>query len=220
MTSPKFKCAIFDLDGTLLYTLKSINTAINETLRLCGYPEHPLENTVNLVNFGTVDLVRRALPEDKRTDEEIARVHELYLPRLKKHASVGTMPYDGISEVCKKLKESGVTVCVMSNKSDGATKACIDTYFEKGLFDVVRGSVPGEYLKPDAKFTEEVVKEAGAKKEDCVLIGDSIVDLRTAKNADCPCIWVSWGYAKKETLDIEPQYIADKPEDILSVILG
>ena len=80
----KFKCAIFDLDGTLLYTLKSINKAINEALELCGYPTHSLERTVEFVNFGSVELVRRALPDDKRYEEEVMRVHEIYFPILKK----------------------------------------------------------------------------------------------------------------------------------------
>ncbi len=220
MNTPKYKCAIFDLDGTLLYTLTSINKAINETLRICSYPEHPLERTVDFVNFGSVELVRRALPEDKKHDEEVMRVHEIYFPLLKKYASDGTKPYDGITEVCRKLKDSGVTLCVMSNKPQAAAETCIETYFEKGLFDIVRGSVPGEYIKPDAKFTLDVIKQAGATKEDCVLIGDSVVDLETAKNAGCPCIWVKWGYGKESNIGGIPEYTAEKPEDIIDIILN
>ena len=220
MNSPKFKCAIFDLDGTLLYTLKSINKAINEAMRICGYPTHPLENTVNLVNFGSVDLVRRALPEDKRYDEEVIRVHEIYFPILKKYASDGTKPYDGISEVCKRLKKAGIILCVMSNKPQGAAQTCIDTYFEEGLYDIVRGSVPGKFLKPDAAFTLDVIKQAGVKKEECVLIGDSVVDLDTAKNSGCPCIWVKWGYGNENNIGGIPEYTAEIPSDIEKIILG
>ena len=215
----KFKCAIFDLDGTLLYTLTSINKAINEALRICGYPEHSLERTVDFVNFGSVELVRRALPEDKRYEEEVMRVHEIYFPILKKYASDGTKPYDGITDVCKELKNNGIVLCVMSNKPQAAAQTCIDTYFEEGLFDIVRGSVPGEFIKPDAKFTLDVIRQSGCKKEDCVLIGDSIVDLRTANNAGCPCIWVKWGYGNESNIGGIPEYTAEKPEDIINIIL-
>lgn len=216
----KYKCAIFDLDGTLLYTLTSINKAINEALRICGYPEHPLEKTVDFVNFGSVELVRRALPEDKRYEEEVMRVHEIYFPILKKYASDGTKPYDGITEVCRKLKSNGIRLCVMSNKPQAAAQTCIDTYFEEGLFDIVRGSVPGKFIKPDAKFTTDVIKQSGCKKEDCVLIGDSVVDLETATNAGCPCIWVRWGYGNENNIGGIPEYIADAPSDIERIILG
>lgn len=216
----RYKCAIFDLDGTLLYTLTSINKAINEALRICGYPEHPLGRTVDFVNFGSVELVRRALPEDKRSEEEVMRVHEIYFPLLKKYASDGTKPYDGITEMCRKLKKGGILLCVMSNKPQAAAQTCIDTYFEEGLFDIVRGSVPGEFIKPDVKFTLDVIKQAGCSKDECILIGDSVVDLETAKNAGCPCIWVRWGYGKEDNIGGVPEYTADAPSDIERIILG
>lgn len=220
MKKPLFKCVIFDLDGTLLYTLTSINKAINETLRNCGYPEHPLEKTIDFVNFGSVELVRRALPEDKRSHDEVMRVHELYLPVLKKYASDGTKPYDGICEVCRELRSAGVTLCVMSNKPQKAAEACIEAYFEKGLFDVVRGSVPGKFIKPEKSFTMDVIKEAKVNKEDCVLVGDSVVDLDTAKNAGCPCIWVKWGYGNESNIGGIPDFTADTPSDITRIILN
>lgn len=219
MNTPTYKCVIFDLDGTLLYTLLSLNKAINEALGICGYPTHSVERMVDFVNFGSVELVRRALPEDKRYDEEVMRVHDIYFPILKKYASDGTKPYDGIPEVCKKLKESGITLCVMSNKPQAATENCISTYFEDGLFDIVRGSVPGKYIKPDAAFTNEVIESSGFDRSECILVGDSIVDMQTAANADCPLIWVKWGYGTKENIGGEPAYTAEKPEDLLSIIL-
>ena len=218
MAKAKFKCVIFDLDGTLLYTLTSINKAMNETLGICGYPQHSLEKTVDFVNFGSVELIRRALPADKRDNNEVMRVHEIYLPLLKKYSSVGTRPYDGICEVCKELKKLGVTLCVMSNKPQIAAEACIEAYFESGLFDIVRGSVPGQFVKPDSVFTLDVIKEAGADKSDCILIGDSVVDLQTAENVGCPCIWVKWGYGKEDNIMGTPEYIADTPCDILKII--
>lgn len=214
----KFKCAIFDLDGTLLYTLISINKAINETMRICGYPEHTLYETVNFVNFGSVELVRRALPENKRYENEIKRVHDIYFPILEKYAADGTRPYDGISEACKKLKQCGVKLCVMSNKPQQAAQACVEAYFEKGLFDIVRGSVPGKFLKPDADFTLDVINEAGIKKEDCVFIGDSAVDIKTAENVGCPCIWVKWGYGNEKNIGGIPEYTAKTPNDIVEII--
>lgn len=219
MQTPKYKCAIFDLDGTLLYTIESINSALNETMRICGYPEHTLEATLGFVNFGSVELIRRALPEDKRAIDEVMSVHEIYAPILKKCSSFGTKPYDGIIDVCKKLKSAGVTLCVMSNKPQISASTCIDTYFENGLFDVVRGSEPGKFIKPDSEFTFDVIKQAGVKKEECILVGDSCVDLQTAKNAECPVIWVKWGYGTEENICSVPDFSAEKPCDLLNIII-
>lgn len=218
--APKFKCVIFDLDGTLLYTLASINKAMNKALEICGYPTHSVEETVNFVNFGSVELIRRALPEDKRYDEEVMRVHEIYTPILRENVSFGTKPYDGIPEVCRKLKEAGVTLCVMSNKPEHAAKSSIESYFEKDLFEFVRGFVPGVFVKPESIFTLDVIKQAGFEPEDCILIGDSVVDLQTAKNANCPVIWVKWGYGTEKNIGSIPDYIAEKPQDLLDIILN
>ncbi len=219
MQTIKYKCAIFDLDGTLLYTLESINCALNETMRLCGYPTHTVEQTLGFVNFGSVELIRRALPEDKRDEKEVMRVHEIYAPILKKNSSVGTKPYDGITEVCRKLKNAGVTLCVMSNKPHASAAACIEAYFENGIFDIIRGSEPGKFIKPDSKFTLDVIKQAGKDVKDCILIGDSSVDLQTAKNAGCPVIWVKWGYGTEQNIGMTPDFIAEKAEDLLSIII-
>lgn len=218
MAKTKFKCVIFDLDGTLLYTLTTINTAMNEALEICGYPKHALEKTIDFVNFGSVELIRRALPADKRYPGEVLRVHEIYLPILNKYSSIGTKPYDGICETCRELKRLGVTLCVMSNKPQKATEACIEAYFENGLFDIVRGSVPDKFIKPDSEFTLDVIKQAGADKADCIIVGDSVVDLQTAKNVGCPCIWVKWGYGKEDNIMGVPEYIAEAPQDILKII--
>ncbi len=217
--TPKFKCVIFDLDGTLLYTLASINKALNEALEICGYPTHTVEETVNFVNYGSVELVRRALPADKRYDEEIMRVHEIYTPILRENVSYGTKPYDGIPEVLRKLKDAGVKLCVMSNKPEHAAKSSIDAYFDKGIFELVRGFVPGVFKKPDSKFTLDVISQAGFKPEDCILVGDSVVDLETAKNALCPVIWVKWGYGTTENIGGIPDYTAEHPKDLEKIIL-
>lgn len=219
MQIPKYKCVIFDLDGTLLYTIESINSALNETMRICGYPEHTLEATLGFVNFGSVELIRRALPENERDINEVMRVHEIYAPILKSNSTIGTKPYDGIIDVCKKLKSAGVTLCIMSNKPQASASTCVDTYFEKGLFDIVRGSEPGKFIKPDSVFTLDVIKQAGAEKDDCILVGDSCVDMQTAKNAECPVIWVKWGYGNDESIGAVPDFTAEKAEDLLNIII-
>lgn len=217
----KYKCAIFDLDGTLLYTLESIKTALNEVLELCNYPHnHTIEDTATFVNFGSVECVRRALPKEVRSnDEEVLRVHKIYMPILERHLGTGTRPYDGIVDMCTKLKSEGIKLCVMSNKPHIATEKSIETFFEKDLFDSVRGSVPGKFLKPDKAFTDDVISSFGFSNKDCILIGDSAVDIQTAKNAGCDVIFVKWGYTKLENLDNTPNFVAETPEDILKIIL-
>lgn len=216
---PLFDCAVFDLDGTLLYTLESIKLAINKTMRLCGLPEHTLEAVKGFVNYGSVELVRRALPPEMRNDADVTRVHDVYFPLLEKYAADSTKPYDGITEVCRALKERGVTLCVMSNKPDDAAKKCIRTFFGDGLFDVVRGSVPGVFVKPDKRFSLDVIRESGCAIDRTVFIGDSVVDLETAANTGCPVIWVKWGYGTKESIGRVPEFTAQTPDDILKIVL-
>ena len=217
---PKFDCAVFDLDGTLLYTLESIQLAINETMRQVGLPEHTLEAVKGFVNYGSIELVRRALPPEMRNDADVMRVHDIYFPLLDKYAADSTKPYDGIVEACRELKRGGVTLCVMSNKPDEAAKKCIRTFFGDGLFDVVRGSVPGVFIKPDKRFTQDVIREAGCATERTVFIGDSVVDLQTAANVGLPVIWVKWGYGTEASIGRVPEYTAQTPNDILKIILS
>lgn len=87
------------------------------------------------------------------------------------------------------------------------------------MFDSVRGSVPGKFLKPDKAFTNDVISSLGFSNKDCIFIGDSAVDIQTAKNAGCDVIFVKWGYTKLENLESPPSFTADTPEDILKIIL-
>ncbi len=215
----KYKCVLFDLDGTILNTIESITYASNEAMKIYGFPEHTKEEVLTFVNYGSVEMIRRALLPNILEKEKFDEIHDTYAELLKKYSATMNKAYEGIENVCKALKEGGIKLCVMSNKPQESAEECINTYFPSGLFENVRGSVPEKFLKPQENFTFDVIREMGVNKEDCILVGDSFVDCQTAKNAKLPFIWVSWGYGKRDSLNGSPTYIATTPKDILDYVL-
>ena len=219
--APKFKTVIFDLDGTLVDSIGSIQCSINEVLADHGYPTHDREAVKGFINFGSVELVRRALPEDKRTDEEIERIHSIYSPILAKNSATNCLVYDGIIELCKKLKAEGVKIAVLTNKPEAAAKNCINTYLPEAQFDEIRGMVPGKFVKPDPAFTEDIMKTLDAQKETTLYVGDSVVDVKTAHNAGILCAGVCWGFhGEKGFLDQVPDFRVWNTDELYNVIMG
>lgn len=219
--TPKYKTVIFDLDGTLIDTIESIRCSINEVLGSFGYPTHDREAIRSFINFGSVELVRRALPEDKRTDEEIKRIHDIYFPLLAKNSAENCRVYDGIAELCHKLKKNGVSIAVLTNKPDAAAKNCINRYMSDVDFDSVMGMVPGKFVKPSADFTFEIMRVLGAKSASTLYVGDSVVDVKTAHNAGLPCAGVCWGFhGENGFLDQTPDILVHTPDELYDIIMG
>ena len=192
--------AIFDLDGTLLDTILDLTAATNAALKASGYPERSVSEVRSFVGDGILKLIERAVPAGTG-EEEIARVLADFTAYYRVHSADRTVPYAGIVEMLVALRGKGVKTAVLSNKVHRATKALCEGYFA-GLFDIVAGEREGEGIpkKPAPEGVFEILRAMGIPAEGAVYIGDSDVDIKTARNAGLDEILVSWGFRDAGTL--------------------
>lgn len=194
----KYDLVIFDLDGTILNTLEDLRDSLNYALDRMGFPERSLEEVRNFVGNGIRKLIERALPQggDDKTVEEMLVLHRDY---YQVHCVDKTRPYDGISEMLAKLKQRGIQLAVLSNKPDYAVKILCDKYFP-GIFDKAYGFREGIERKPSPEAVFALLEEFGVPREKAVYVGDSEVDVQTAKNAGLDMMIVEWGFRDREFL--------------------
>ena len=192
------KLIIFDLDGTLLNTLSDLHRSVNFALESEGLPGRSIEEIRSFVGNGILNLVQRSVPSG--TDEgKTLRVFEAFKCHYALHSMDSTAAYDGIAELLEKLKASDCRLGVVSNKADAAAKPIIAHYFPD-TFDCVVGERDGVRKKPAPDSVLELMRTLGCSPEESVYIGDSEVDILTAKNAGCDFIAVSWGFRSRELL--------------------
>lgn len=207
---------IFDLDGTLLNTIDDLGYACNHALEQCGFPTHPIESYPAMVGNGINNLIRRALPEEERTEETILRVRAQFVPYYDAHNCDYTRPYEGIPALLKTLKQRGHRLAVASNKYQAATEKIVSRFFP-GIFDVVLGEREGIARKPDPQIVEDILSQLG-NAPTVLYVGDSLVDRDTARNAGVPFVACSWGFVAKERLVAEGvERIIDRPEEISKI---
>ena len=210
---------IFDLDGTLLNTIDDLGYACNHALRLSGFPEHPIEAYPRMVGNGINNLIRRALPETERTEENVLRVRAHFVPYYDEHNCDFTRPYPGVPELLRTLKAQGCQLAVASNKYQAATEKIVNRFFP-GIFDVVLGEREGIPRKPNPQIVSDVLSTLNSQlstlNSQLIYIGDSLVDRETAANANVPFVACSWGFVPREQLVAgDAGYVADHPQDIL-----
>ncbi len=211
------KCVIFDLDGTLLYTLEDLKNSVNFALNKSGFKERSLDEIRQFVGNGIENLMRKSVP-DNITEEEFKACFENFKSHYKIHSEDNTKEYNGITELLKILKCKGFLLAVVSNKADFAVNTLCKKYFPD-LLDCAFGEREGIKRKPCPDSVNEVVKILGVEKENCYYVGDSEVDVKTAHNAEIKCIACTWGFRSKNVLENEkPEYIIDSPEEILRIV--
>ena len=209
---------IFDLDGTLLNTIDDLGYACNYALEQTGYPTFPIEEYPAKVGNGINNLIRRALPETERTEENILRVRAHFVPYYNAHNCDFTRPYKGIPELLATLKAQGHLLAVASNKYQAATEKIVEHFFPS-LFDVVFGEREGIERKPNSQIVYDIVSKLSPLNAKCssLYIGDSLVDRDTAQNAHVPFVACSWGFVPRETLLREGvTRIIDSPEEVIN----
>ena len=203
---------IFDLDGTLLNTIDDLGYACNYALEKTGYPTFPIEDYPAKVGNGINNLIRRALPESERTEENIQKVRAYFVPYYNEHNCDYTRPYEGVPEVLATLKARGHLLAVASNKYQAATEKIV-THFFPGVFDVIFGEREGIERKPNPQIVFDILDRL--RLTEALYIGDSLVDYETAKNANVPFVACSWGFVARERLvEAGIKTIIDKPEEI------
>jgi phosphoglycolate phosphatase len=218
MMNNKIKCAVFDLDGTLLNTIKTINYYLNFALSEYGLASVSEQDTMSFVGDGAVKLIERALKSVGGDVSLFDDVYKTYNEAYNSSPYYLTEPYDGIKETLMALKEQGINLSVLSNKPDFATKATVSHFFGD-VFDCVLGGRDGVPLKPCPDALFDIMREMGVTPDETVYIGDSEPDVLTAKNAGIEKgIFVTWGFrtegelknAGAKNLINEPVQILDK----------
>ena len=195
----KYKLAIFDMDGTILSTLDDLANGVDYALSENGLPARSKQETRAALGRGVRFLIEQSVPAGL-SDAEISKVEEDFLKYYKVHSMDNTRPYDGIVELIKEVRASGVKTAVVSNKIDSAVKELCANFFECA-FDVAYGERVGIPRKPDPKPINAIIDEFGLSKNEVVYIGDSEVDLLTANNAKIDHIIVTWGFRDRAFLE-------------------
>ena len=213
------KAILFDLDGTLLNTLEDLADAVNRVLKRRGFPPHPLEAYRYFVGDGSLLLVKRALPEGKRNDAEVASCLEAFLWEYRQNWMVKTRPYDGVPAMLDALTKRGLKMAILSNKKNEFTKETVRMFLSKWTFDAVVGQREKVPTKPDPTAALEIVKQLAIVPEEFVYLGDSAVDMKTAVAVGMFAVGALWGFrSKEELLDGGAKALVGQPVDLLEIL--
>ena len=197
MKNLNYQAVLFDLDGTLLYTVEDLAAAVNYALTAYGYPSHPVKKVERMVGNGVGKLVERALPNGMKTPD-YPQVLETFRSYYSAHSEDHTTAYPGLPELLRSLKEAGVATAIVTNKYQEASEALARRFFP--TIDLVAGDQPGRRRKPAPDAVEAALAGLNVPKSRAVYVGDTDVDLETAKNSGLPCISVTWGYRSEAEL--------------------
>lgn len=206
---------IFDLDGTLLNTIADLAQSTNHALQALGYPTHELSAYPYMVGNGINKLFERALPEGEKTQENVLRVRAEFVPYYNIHNADMSRPYPGIPELLEHLQCQGIRLAVASNKYQEATSRLIAHYFPAIRFAAVLGQREGVPVKPDPTIVHDILQAASVSPADVLYVGDSGVDMQTARNAGVEACGVTWGFRPRtELAALSPAHIVDHAEEI------
>lgn len=215
-----YDLAIFDLDGTLLNTIGDLAASCNYIMRQNNLPEHTLDEYKTFVGNGVKRLVERATPDHLRTPENIERLRREFVEYYQAHISQNTTPYNGITDVLRILSAEGVKLAVASNKFQSGTAKLINIFFNDIPFSCVFGGRDGVAPKPAPDVVSEILQVTATKPERTIYIGDSGIDIQTAKAAGVCSVGCSWGFRSVEELkDNTPDYIIDNTHQIAEIII-
>ncbi len=201
----KCKALIFDLDGTILDTLGDLRDSVNYALAECGLPIRSTEEIRAFVGNGIRILIERAVPENTPADVT-DKCFGFFKSYYKDHSAILTKPYDGIVEVLTEMKNQNLKLAVVSNKADFAVQTLAKDYFGD-VFDFVVGEKENIKRKPAPDSVLCALDYLNINKSEAIYIGDSEVDVETARNAEIPCIAVLWGFRDEAFLkELQPDY--------------
>lgn len=213
------KAVIFDLDGTLLNTLEDLTDSTNFALEYYKFPPRTVDEIRQFVGNGVKKLIERAIP-DGLNNPYFENCLALFKKHYKKNMFNKTTGYDGISQMLDKLKSMGIKTAVVSNKFDNAVKVLCNKYFD-GLIDFCAGENEqfGIRKKPAPDTVLKVLEKFNLSSDEAIYVGDSEVDIQTAKNADMDCISVLWGFKDKEfLLNNGAKILISKPDEIFGYL--
>lgn len=208
---------IFDLDGTLLNTLEDLTDSVNHILNLHGFPLRTIDEIRSFIGNGVPTLIRRSIPAD--TDEHTAEICTAeMLEYYKHHSRIKTIPYCGIPELLKELAKRKISTAVVTNKAEPAAKILCQEIFGD-VFTVVIGDNGKDRLKPAPDNVFRAIKLLDIKKENILYVGDSDVDMITAKAAGVESVGVLWGFRdEKDLVDSGADHIITTPDKLINLL--
>ena len=225
-TKPQIKAIIFDLDGTLIDSLADIAAAMNTSLAEMGYPAHEVEDYKGFVGSGLNELAKRVLPEKNQTPKKIAELAAIFWDHYDVDWYLHTNIYPGVLYLIQLAIARKLKLAILSNKAHYFTKKMIRHFFRgamirhtKNPFGIYSGEEPGKPGKPDPTMALELAARMKVKPEFVAIVGDSVIDMQTAKNAGMIAIGAAWGYqTKKELQDAGADLVFDHPTQMTAFL--
>ena len=215
-----YRLCIFDLDGTLTDTLDSLTFSVNETLKEMGLLPVTADKCRQFVGNGARVLMERSLLA--AGEEDTGRIDEamqIYGRIFDANCTYHVVPYEGIMELLSLLGQKGMKLAVLSNKPHEAARPVVDRYYP-GIFTAVQGALPDVPVKPDPTLLHRLMEELGASPADTLFVGDSSVDIRTARNGGLVSCGVLWGFRTRQELEAEgADYIVETAQELAELIL-
>ncbi|MEA1911196.1 MAG: HAD family hydrolase [Spirochaetota bacterium] len=214
----KYKAVIFDMDGTLLYTLGDIANTINLVLTELNMPVHPEKSYMKFVGHGLKEAFKRACSENC-SEEILEKGYLRVMEEYSKNPVIGTKPYDGITQLLDSLVVKGIKIAILSNKEDELVKYIASKLLNSWPFLTIQGILPDVPKKPDPTVVYKILQNMNVNPAEAVFIGDSGVDMKTALNSGLLGVGVTWGYRDiVELTEAGAGILIDKPEELLRII--
>lgn len=214
----KYDTVIFDLDGTLLNTLEDLEDSVNFALTLHGFPTRTTDEIRRFLGNGVARLIELSIPygiNNSNFEKCLADFKQYYSKNMQNKTS----PFNGIMELLSQLSKKNYKLAIVSNKFDSAVKSLNKLYFGEYI-NVAIGESKNVSRKPSPDSVFEALKELNSNTDTAVYVGDSEVDVQTAKNAGITCIGVTWGFRYRSVLEQNgADYIIDKPDELLRIIM-
>lgn len=214
----KYKAVIFDLDGTLLYTLGDIALAVNKVLSELDMPTHPEKSYMEFVGHGLKETLKRACIDDCPEDileKGYVRVMEEY----SNNPVISTKPYEGIPQLLDSLVAKGIKIAILSNKEDPLVKYIAGKLLSSWPFTTIQGILPDVPKKPDPFVVYQILKAMNIEQSEAIFIGDSGVDMKTSVNSGLLGVGVTWGYRDiVELTEAGAGILIDKPDELLRIL--
>lgn len=214
-----YRGVVFDLDGTLLDTLQDLAESANRTLAAHGFSVHALDAYRNFVGHGSATLIKRALPEQYRSEEMVQMCLTEFYEDYGNNWRTHTRLYDGIDAMLDTLSAAGLKLGILSNKPHGFALKCVAAYLRDWRFEMVQGQAENVALKPDPAGAFIMAKDMGVLPAECLFLGDSAVDMQTATRAGMYPVGALWGFREKnELLAGGAKTLIKKPPELCALI--
>jgi len=219
--SAGIRAVLFDLDGTLLDTIGDITNAANTVLHRRGYPVHTKDEYRMLVGWGLSELMRRCIPEEEIAQSLLDSCVVEMKAEYAAHPVRETRPYEGAIAVVREVHRRGYLQAVLSNKAHELTTIIVEKMLPAGMFSIVQGQKSSVPAKPDPQAALAICEALGVKPAEVLYVGDTAVDMETARNANMIPLGVSWGFrGREEVRDAGARKIISTPFELLELLPG